>query len=72
MNTRDKKDVLLEMRNLQIEGFSDEKWHQIVNGVDLTLRRGEVLGLTRGQIHPIQMPVLVAILVFDIEHALAV
>lgn len=45
MNTRDKKDVLLEMRNLQIEGFSDEKWHQIVNGVDLTLRRGEVLGL---------------------------
>ena len=44
MNTNN-KEVLLEMRNLQIEGFSDEKWHQIVKGVDLTLCRGEVLGL---------------------------
>ncbi|MDA7550955.1 ABC transporter ATP-binding protein, partial [Rhodobacteraceae bacterium] len=30
---------------LKIQGFSDEKWHDIVNGVDLTLRRGEVMGL---------------------------
>ncbi len=36
---------LLEMRNLQIEGFSEGRWHDIVNGVDLTLYRGEVLGL---------------------------
>lgn len=36
---------LLEMRGLRIEGFSDEAWHQIVKGVDLTLHRGEVLGL---------------------------
>ncbi len=36
---------LLEIRNLQIEGHSDDQWHDIVNGVDLTLRRGEVLGL---------------------------
>jgi len=38
-------DILLEMRGLRIEGQSDETWHQIVHGVDLTLRRGEVLGL---------------------------
>jgi len=38
-------EVLLEMRGLRIEGQSDEQWHEIVNGIDLTLRRGEVLGL---------------------------
>jgi peptide/nickel transport system ATP-binding protein len=38
-------DVLLEIRGLRIEGESDEKWHEIVKGIDLTLRRGEVLGL---------------------------
>ena len=38
-------DVLLEMRGLRIEGQSDEQWHEIVHGVDVTLRRGEVLGL---------------------------
>ena len=37
--------ALLEMRNVHIEGFSDEQWHPIIKGVDLTLRRGEVLGL---------------------------
>ncbi|MGX9853861.1 ABC transporter ATP-binding protein [Limimaricola variabilis] len=36
---------LLEIRDLRIEGRSDEKWHPIVEGVDLTLGRGEVLGL---------------------------
>lgn len=36
---------LLEMRGLCIEGFSDEAWHQIVKNVDVTLHRGEVLGL---------------------------
>ena len=30
---------------VQIEGFSDERWMPIVNGIDLTLKRGEVLGL---------------------------
>ncbi len=40
-----KGEVLLEMRDLRIEGQSDEQWHEIVCGVDLTLRRGEVLGL---------------------------
>jgi peptide/nickel transport system ATP-binding protein len=43
--TRTKGDVLLEVRNLQIEGESDEVWRPIVKGVDLTLKRGEVLGL---------------------------
>ena len=43
--TRTKGDVLLEVRDLQIEGESDEVWRPIVKGVDLTLKRGEVLGL---------------------------
>ncbi len=37
--------VLLEIRDLCIEGYADEKWIEIVHGVNLTLRRGEVLGL---------------------------
>jgi peptide/nickel transport system ATP-binding protein len=36
---------LLEMKKLVIEGFTDEKWIEIVHGIDLTLERGEVLGL---------------------------
>ncbi|PHP28263.1 ABC transporter ATP-binding protein [Limimaricola cinnabarinus] len=36
---------LLDIRDLRIEGRSDEAWHPIINGVDLTLGRGEVLGL---------------------------
>ena len=43
--TREKGEILLEMRDLRIEGESDDVWHQIVKGVDLTLCRGEVLGL---------------------------
>jgi peptide/nickel transport system ATP-binding protein len=38
-------DVLLQMKGLRIEGRADEQWIEIVHGVDLTLRRGEVLGL---------------------------
>lgn len=37
-----KNDILLDIKNLKIEGFSDEKWHPIVKGVDLTLRRGHI------------------------------
>jgi len=36
---------LLTIRNLRIEGFSDDQWKPIVNGIDLELNRGEVLGL---------------------------
>jgi peptide/nickel transport system ATP-binding protein len=38
-------DVLVEMKGIWMEGRSDEDWHPIINGVDLTLRQGEVLGL---------------------------
>ena len=37
--------VLLEMRGLRIEGQTEDRWQDIVKGVDLTLHRGEVLGL---------------------------
>ena len=40
-----KHGVLLNIRDLRIEGRSGEDWHEIVHGVDLTLRRGEVMGL---------------------------
>ncbi len=36
---------ILTIRNLQIEGFADEQWKPIVNGINLDLKRGEVLGL---------------------------
>ena len=39
------RDVLLSITDICIEGYSDDKWHQIVKGVSLELRRGEVLGL---------------------------
>ena len=42
---RIKGEALLEIRGLKIEGNSDGVWHPIVKGVDLTLKRGEVLGL---------------------------
>lgn len=48
MNTdrkRIKGEVLLEMKGIKIEGFSDDVWRPIIKGVDLTLKRGEVLGL---------------------------
>ena len=40
-----KGDVLLEMRDIVIDGYSDDRWHEIIKGVDLVLRRGEVMGL---------------------------
>jgi peptide/nickel transport system ATP-binding protein len=38
---------LLNMKKIEIEGFSseEERWMPIINGLDLTLDRGEVLGL---------------------------
>ena len=36
---------LLKIRGLKIEGKSDEIWNPIVNGIDLDLKKGEVLGL---------------------------
>lgn len=39
------REILVEMRGLRIEGQSEDQWNEIVHGVDVTLRRGEVLGL---------------------------
>ncbi|MDE0210155.1 MAG: ABC transporter ATP-binding protein [Boseongicola sp. SB0667_bin_21] len=41
----DANDILLSMKGLHIEGRTDEEWIEIVKGVDLELRKGEVLGL---------------------------
>ncbi len=43
-NTMD-NEYLVDMRGVHIEGFSDEQWHPIINGVDLQLKRGQVMGL---------------------------
>jgi peptide/nickel transport system ATP-binding protein len=44
-NKGQKGDVLLEMRGVIIDGYSDDRWHEIIKGIDLVLRRGEVMGL---------------------------
>ena len=43
--TKTPSPLLLDMKNICIEGFADERWHPIIKGVDLQLNRGEVLGL---------------------------
>lgn len=46
MNPRkQQKDILLEIRGVVIDGYSDDRWHEIIKGVDVVLRRGEVMGL---------------------------
>jgi peptide/nickel transport system ATP-binding protein len=42
---RQKGTVLIQATGLKIEGYSGERWHPIIKGIDLELRRGEVLGL---------------------------
>jgi peptide/nickel transport system ATP-binding protein len=36
---------LITMEGLEIEGFQEEQWDKIVHGVDLSLDRGQVVGL---------------------------
>ena len=36
---------MLEIKNISIEGYSDEIWHPIIKSVNLNIKRGEVLGL---------------------------
>jgi peptide/nickel transport system ATP-binding protein len=43
--TRQKGHILLEMKDIVIDGYSDDRWHEIVKGIDITLRRGEIMGL---------------------------
>ena len=38
-------EILLDMKDIKINGFSDGCWHEIIRGIDLKLHRGEVLGL---------------------------
>ena len=38
-------DIILDIKGLKIDGFTGEKWLPIVKGVDLNLKKGEVLGL---------------------------
>ena len=45
MSDQDKKNVLLQVKDLHIEGYANEEWIEIVHGVDMTLHRGEVMGL---------------------------
>ncbi len=39
------REVLLKIEGLRIEGRAGEGWTEIVKGIDLTLHKGEVLGL---------------------------
>ncbi|MGP1357939.1 ATP-binding cassette domain-containing protein, partial [Roseicyclus sp.] len=39
------REILLKIEGLRIEGRSGDTWTEIVKGVDLTLHKGEVLGL---------------------------
>jgi len=41
----DDKPLLLKIRDLEIEGRSDETWNPIINGAGFDLHKGEVLGL---------------------------
>ncbi|MDX2313479.1 MAG: ABC transporter ATP-binding protein [Gammaproteobacteria bacterium] len=38
-------DPLLEIRGLRIDGQAHDEWNEIIKGIDITLNRGEVLGL---------------------------
>lgn len=49
MNSENNKknfgDTLLKITGLHLEAQSSDKWEEIVKGIDLELRRGEILGL---------------------------
>ena len=45
MSEQSDQNILLRIRGLRIEGMSGDSWQEIVHGVDLDLRKGEVLGL---------------------------
>ena len=42
---KNKPELLLEMKDIQIDGFADNRWHKIIKGMNLKLNKGEVLGL---------------------------
>jgi peptide/nickel transport system ATP-binding protein len=45
MTSKPEGELLLEIRGLRIDGQREDEWHEIVKGIDITLRRGAVLGL---------------------------
>ncbi|MCB2127113.1 MAG: ATP-binding cassette domain-containing protein, partial [Rhodobacteraceae bacterium] len=45
MSESSAKPVLLTMQDIHIDGRSGDTWSPIIKGVDLTLHRGEVIGL---------------------------
>ncbi len=45
MNINKNNQDLLDIKNISIEGYSDEIWHPIIKSVNLNIKRGEVLGL---------------------------
>mgnify|MGYP000344637386 CR=1 FL=1 len=51
-----KGDVLLEMKDVVIDGFSDDRWHEIIKKVDLTVKRGEVVGIIAAVEHQLAIP----------------
>ena len=44
-HNKNKSELLLEMKDIQIDGFADNRWHKIIKGMNLKLNKGEVLGL---------------------------
>ena len=42
---KNKSELLLEMKDIQIDGFADNRWHKIIKGMNLKINKGEVLGL---------------------------
>ena len=66
-----KGEILLEMRDIVIDGYSDDRWHEIVKGVDITLKRGEDMGLIGESVNLINgtvAPLLLAITITDTIH----
>ena len=45
MNDAAENPVLLTIKDLRIKGQAEDEWMEIVKGVDLTLHKGEVVGL---------------------------
>ena len=47
MTSNKSKELLLEMKNIHIDGFSDERWHKILKGVDVVLSEEMMLEINQ-------------------------
>ncbi|WP_028878785.1 ABC transporter ATP-binding protein [Terasakiella pusilla] len=43
--TQNTNDLLLDIQDLHISAFFEDEWYEIVKGINLSLKKGEVLGL---------------------------